>query len=52
MATGTSNIIVFRSRRYKDVPLVVSGPGAGAAVTAAGIVNDLCSLASSRIDLI
>jgi aspartokinase/homoserine dehydrogenase 1 len=44
MATGTSNIIVFRSRRYKDVPLVVSGPGAGAAVTAAGIVNDLCSL--------
>ena len=44
MATGTSNIIVFRSKRYKDVPLVVSGPGAGAAVTAAGIVNDLCSL--------
>ena len=46
MATGTSNIIVFRSTRYKDVPLVVSGPGAGAAVTAAGIVNDLCSLLS------
>ena len=44
MATGTSNIIVFRSKRYKDVPLVVSGPGAGAAVTAAGIVNDLCSI--------
>jgi aspartokinase/homoserine dehydrogenase 1 len=44
MATGTSNIIVFRSKRYKDVPLAVSGPGAGAAVTAAGIVNDLCSL--------
>jgi aspartokinase/homoserine dehydrogenase 1 len=47
MAGGTSNIIVFRSKRYKDVPLVVSGPGAGAAVTAAGIVNDLCSLAGS-----
>jgi aspartokinase/homoserine dehydrogenase 1 len=43
-AAGTSNIIVFRSKRYKDVPLVVSGPGAGADVTAAGIVNDLCSL--------
>jgi aspartokinase/homoserine dehydrogenase 1 len=47
MAAGTSNIIVFRSKRYKDVPLVVSGPGAGAAVTAAGIVNDLCSLVGS-----
>ncbi|HJU42987.1 MAG TPA: aspartate kinase [Vicinamibacterales bacterium] len=47
MATGTSNIIVFRSKRYKDVPLVVSGPGAGAAVTAAGIVNDLCTLVRS-----
>ncbi len=44
MASGTSNIIVFRSKRYNTVPLVVSGPGAGAAVTAAGIVNDLCSL--------
>jgi aspartokinase/homoserine dehydrogenase 1 len=44
MATGTSNIIVFRSKRYNAVPLVVSGPGAGPAVTAAGIVNDLCSL--------
>ncbi len=43
-ASGTNNIVVFRSTRYKDVPLVVSGPGAGPAVTAAGIVNDLCSL--------
>jgi aspartokinase/homoserine dehydrogenase 1 len=47
-ATGTTNIITFRSRRYKDEPLVVCGPGAGAAVTAAGIVNDLCALVASR----
>ena len=46
-ASGTNNIVVFRSKRYKDVPLVVSGPGAGPAVTAAGIVNDLCSLVGS-----
>ncbi len=46
-ASGTSNIIVFRSRRYKEVPLVITGPGAGPAVTAAGIVNDLCSLIGS-----
>ena len=35
-ATGTRNIISFTSDRYKDEPLVISGPGAGPAVTAAG----------------
>lgn len=45
-AVGTRNVITFVSRRYSDVPLVVSGPGAGAEVTAAGILNDLCALAA------
>jgi aspartokinase/homoserine dehydrogenase 1 len=44
-AGGTRNIISFHSARYKDEPLVVSGPGAGPAVTAAGILNDICELA-------
>jgi len=44
-ATGTRNIISFVSRRYRDEPIVISGPGAGAAVTAAGILNDICALA-------
>ncbi len=44
-ASGTRNIISFVSERYKDEPLVVSGPGAGAAVTAAGILNDIRALA-------
>jgi aspartokinase/homoserine dehydrogenase 1 len=44
-AGGTRNIISFRSDRYRDEPLVVSGPGAGPAVTAAGILNDICDLA-------
>jgi aspartokinase/homoserine dehydrogenase 1 len=42
---GTRNLIAFTTRRYRREPLVVSGPGAGAAVTAAGILNDIYSLA-------
>jgi homoserine dehydrogenase len=42
-AAGTRNIITFHSKRYKE-PLVISGPGAGADVTAAGLLNDICSL--------
>jgi homoserine dehydrogenase len=43
---GTRNLIAFTTRRYRREPLVVSGPGAGAAVTAAGILNDIYSLAA------
>jgi aspartokinase/homoserine dehydrogenase 1 len=43
-AGGTRNIISFTSDRYKHEPLVISGPGAGPAVTAAGILNDICEL--------
>jgi aspartokinase/homoserine dehydrogenase 1 len=44
-AEGTRNIVTFHSKRYRE-PLVISGPGAGAAVTAAGLLNDICSLRS------
>jgi homoserine dehydrogenase len=43
--TGTRNLVAFTTRRYLAEPLVVSGPGAGPAVTAAGILNDIYSLA-------
>jgi aspartokinase/homoserine dehydrogenase 1 len=43
-AGGARNLITFVSARYRDEPLVVSGPGAGPAVTAAGILNDLLAL--------
>ncbi|NAW51001.1 bifunctional aspartate kinase/homoserine dehydrogenase I [Elizabethkingia argentiflava] len=39
--SGSDNIISFTTTRYKDTPLVVKGPGAGAAVTAAGVFADL-----------
>lgn len=43
---GTRNLVQFTTRRYHREPLVVSGPGAGAAVTAAGLLNDIYSLAA------
>lgn len=46
---GTRNLISFTTRRYRQEPLVVSGPGAGAAVTAAGILNDIYSLFANDI---
>lgn len=39
--SGSDNIISFTTDRYRERPLVVKGPGAGAAVTAAGVFADL-----------
>jgi aspartokinase/homoserine dehydrogenase 1 len=44
---GTDNIVAFRTSRYATQPLIVQGPGAGPAVTAAGVFADLLRLASS-----
>lgn len=41
---GTDNQFTFTTARYREQPLVISGPGAGAAVTAAGVLNDLLRL--------
>lgn len=41
---GTANTIVIHSKRYRDNPLVVTGPGAGAGVTAAGVLNDIVAI--------
>ena len=35
------NILIVKSKNYKDVPIVIRGPGAGIKVTAAGVFNDL-----------
>jgi aspartokinase/homoserine dehydrogenase 1 len=42
---GTANQVVFTTARYKTNPLVITGPGAGLGVTAAGVANDLFELA-------
>ncbi len=44
---GTANLVAFTTRRYRASPLVIQGPGAGLAVTAAGLFNDLSELAAS-----
>ncbi|QCR23191.1 bifunctional aspartate kinase/homoserine dehydrogenase I [Pontibacter sp. SGAir0037] len=42
--SGSDNIISFTTERYKERPLVVKGPGAGAEVTAAGVFADLINV--------
>ena len=42
---GTDNQVAIYSKRYKANPLVVTGPGAGATVTAAGVLNDIVAIA-------
>ncbi|MBT7608486.1 MAG: bifunctional aspartate kinase/homoserine dehydrogenase I [Bacteriovoracaceae bacterium] len=42
---GSENIVQFTTKRYKDFPLIIRGPGAGAEVTAAGVFSDLLRLA-------
>jgi len=41
------NICAFSTERYAPQPLVIQGPGAGAAVTAAGIFSDLIKVAKA-----
>ena len=43
--SGPDNMAIFRTRRYDEHPLVISGPGAGAAVTAAGVLSDIIFIA-------
>ncbi len=44
---GTDNLFVFTTARYRERPLVVSGPGAGVAVTAAGVLGDVLRLTAA-----
>ena len=45
---GTDNLFAFTTTRYKTNPLVITGPGAGAGVTAAGVFTDVLTLAEQR----
>lgn len=42
--SGSDNMIVFTTARYKNNPLVVKGPGAGAEVTAAGVFAEIIAI--------
>lgn len=41
--SGSDNLFSFTTDRYHTRPLVVRGPGAGAEVTAAGVLSDILS---------
>ncbi|KAF7965617.1 hypothetical protein HWV62_42643 [Athelia sp. TMB] len=41
---GSDNIVMFHTERYSPRPLIVQGAGAGAAVTAMGVMSDLLKL--------
>ena len=42
--SGSDNMIVFTTDRYRARPLVVRGPGAGAEVTAAGVFAEIIKI--------
>jgi aspartokinase/homoserine dehydrogenase 1 len=44
---GSDNQLVFTTARYQANPLVIRGPGAGAEVTAAGVLNDILRVAGA-----
>lgn len=41
---GSDNIIAFHTERYGARPLIIQGAGAGAAVTAMGVLADLLKI--------
>ncbi len=43
---ASNNIIMITTDRYKELPLIVKGYGAGAAVTAAGVFADVIKVAN------
>lgn len=45
---GTDNQVSLSTLRYASNPLIVTGPGAGAEVTAAGVLNDIITIANSQ----
>jgi bifunctional aspartokinase / homoserine dehydrogenase 1 len=45
---GTDNQFSITTSRYRENPIVITGPGAGVAVTAAGVLNDVLKIAGSR----
>ncbi len=43
---GSNNIIILTTERYKELPMVIKGYGAGAEVTAAGVFADVIRIAN------
>ena len=48
--SNSDNMISFNTERYTGSPLVISGPGAGANVTAAGVFSEIMQIATESFD--
>ena len=48
--SGPVNVFDFRTRRYSDVTLTISGPGAGPERTASGVVFDLLDITHKVVE--
>ncbi len=46
---GTDNKVAIWSDRYREQPLVIQGPGAGAAVTAAALLDDALAIHAATV---
>ena len=48
VGAGIDNRVAIWSDRYRDQPLVIQGPGTGAEVTAAGLLDDVLAIAADQ----
>ncbi len=46
--SGSDNIIALYSNHYNETPMVIQGPGAGANVTAGGIIADILRVTNTK----
>ncbi|MGF1669763.1 MAG: bifunctional aspartate kinase/homoserine dehydrogenase I [Balneolaceae bacterium] len=46
--TGSDNILALYTEHYQESPMVIKGPGAGAKVTASGIIADILRVTSTK----
>ena len=44
---GTDNRVAIHSDRYREQPLLIQGPGAGAAITAAALLDDVLRISAA-----
>lgn len=44
--SGSDNIVTYTTNFYENCPLTIKGPGAGAEVTAAGVLTDIIRIAN------
>lgn len=47
--SGSDNIVALYTRHYNENPMVIQGPGAGANVTAGGLIADILRVTNTKV---